>query len=55
MDVCDLGIGIVVAGTTTFVSDLKHEVRGFYRQYHVHELLDETAMSVCRRLGLPAF
>lgn len=55
MDVCDLGIAIVVAGTTTLVSDLKHEARGLYRNYHLQEHLDETPMSVCSRLGIPAF
>lgn len=55
MDVCDLGIGITVAGTSAFVDDLEREVRDLYRNYLVQELLDETAGSICSHLGFPSF
>lgn len=55
MDVCDLGIGITVSGKTEFVEDLKREVRELYRDYLLHELLDETPTSICGHLGIPSF
>ena len=55
MDVCDLGIGITVAGTSAFVDDLEREVRDLYRNYLVQELLDETPGSICSHLGIPSF
>lgn len=55
MDVCDLGIGIMVAGTSAFVDQLKREVRDLYRNYLVQELLDETPGSICSHLGIPSF
>ncbi len=55
MDVCDLGIGITVAGTSAFVDQLRREVRTLYRNDAVHDLRDETPESICKMLGIKSF
>jgi hypothetical protein len=55
MDVCDLGSGITVAGTSAFVDQLKRKVRTLYRTDVVHDLRDETPESICNKLGINSF
>jgi len=55
MDVCDLGIGIMVAGKSALIDQLRREARTLYRNYAVHELLEETPKSICKMLGINSF
>ncbi|CAN1531029.1 hypothetical protein MCEMSE15_01395 [Fimbriimonadaceae bacterium] len=55
MDVCDLGIGIMVAGTSAFIEQLQREVRVIYDTCVVKELPGETPSSICSALGIVSF